>query len=129
MNRFSRGFTYLWVLILIAALSIGLAAAGEIWSSVACHQKSAQTQWVVEQVERALASYRAATPIGQRKALPSTTELIEDRRGAVVLHHLRFSVAQMHEPIIDIIIKSSEINASDGGVIKLKEPFLIDCTR
>lgn len=83
------GFTYLGVLLTIALLGIGLAAASEVWTTVAQRQRLEQLEWVGQQYAQAIGSYYESTP-GLVKAYPARLEdLLEDRRFPFVRRHLR----------------------------------------
>ena len=84
-----RGFTYLALLLAIAVLGIGLAAASEVWVTTARRQKLEQLDWIGAQFTQAIGSYYAASP-GSVKVYPqSLEELLEDKRYLTVRRHLR----------------------------------------
>ena len=84
-----RGFTFLWVLLAVAVLGIGLVAISEVASTTARRQKLAELDWAGSQFTQAIASYHHATR-GAEQAYPSRLEdLLEDRRYAGVRRHLR----------------------------------------
>ncbi len=84
-----RGFTYLWVLIAIAILGVGLTAASEVWQASARRQRLEQMDWSATQYVKAIGSYVESTP-GFAKNFPEKAgELIEDRRYATIRRHLR----------------------------------------
>ena len=84
-----RGFTYLWVLVAVAVLSIGLLAVSEVWATSARRQKMIELEWIGAQFVRAIGSYYQSTP-GAAKAYPtSLQDLIEDRRYLTIRRHLR----------------------------------------
>ena len=87
--RGQSGFTYLWVLVAVAILGTGLAAASEVWSTLARRQKLAELEWVGAQFVQAIARYYESTP-GVAKAYPSSLQdLLEDRRYVTTRRHLR----------------------------------------
>ena len=84
-----RGFTYLWVLVAIAVLGIGLVAASEVWQPTARRQRLEQLEWAGTQYTKAIGAYVESTP-GIGKNYPEhIDELLEDRRFAVPRRHLR----------------------------------------
>jgi type II secretory pathway pseudopilin PulG len=83
------GFTYLWVLVAIALLGLGLAAASELWVSRVRREKLAELDWIGVQFTQAIGSYYYATP-GAARAYPmSLQDLLEDKRHLTVRRHLR----------------------------------------
>jgi type II secretory pathway pseudopilin PulG len=52
-----RGFTYLWVLVAIAVLGIGLVAASEVWQTTARRQQLEQLDWAGTQYMRAVGTH------------------------------------------------------------------------
>jgi type II secretory pathway pseudopilin PulG len=84
-----RGFTYLWLLVAIAILGIGLLAVSEVWVSSVRRQKTEQLNWVGGQFVTAIGSYYQSTP-GAVKTYPVTLQdLVEDRRFPTMRRHLR----------------------------------------
>ena len=85
----AKGFTYLWVLVAVALIGIGLTATAEVWSTKARRARLAQADWAGTQYAQAISSYYEFSP-GMAKVYPqSFTDLLEDRRGPVVRRHLR----------------------------------------
>jgi len=85
----SGGFTYLGLLFAIAVLGFALASAGVLWSIAARRDREAQLLWVGGQYQQAIASYYLKGPAGLRQLPPSLADLLEDRRGPVLIRHLR----------------------------------------
>lgn len=84
-----RGFTYLGVLIAIALIGIGLAAASEVWVANARRQRIEQLDWVGQQFVQAIGSYYESTP-GRVKVYPrSLQDLLQDNRYVTMRRHLR----------------------------------------
>lgn len=84
-----RGFTYLWLLFILAAGAAGLAAIGQRASTAVQRDREAELMFRGHEIARALAAYWSATP-GDAKSLPaSLQELLEDRRGTLPIRHLR----------------------------------------
>jgi type II secretory pathway pseudopilin PulG len=86
--RASRGFTYLWLLFVVAASSALAAASVQRWSTIVEREREAEQVFRAQQIARALTRYREASP--GAKAWPTSLDvLVEDRRGAVTQRHLR----------------------------------------
>jgi len=87
--RRQSGFTYLGVLLAIALIGIGLAAASEVWFTTARRQRLEQLDWVGQQFVQAIGSYYESTP-GRVKSFPSSLQdLLQDNRSITVRRHLR----------------------------------------
>ena len=84
-----RGFTYLWLLFVLATGTAGLAGLGQRASVAVQRDREAELIFRGHEIARALSAYRAATP-GTIKMLPaSLQDLVDDRRGPRPLRHLR----------------------------------------
>lgn len=84
-----RGFTYVWLLLLLAATAAGLAALAQPMRLTVQREREAEFRFRGEEIARGLSSYWAATP-GEDKQLPlALKDLLDDRRGPRPLHHLR----------------------------------------
>jgi type II secretory pathway pseudopilin PulG len=82
------GFTYLFVLMLIALIGMGLAAAGTLWRTDAQRAREAELLFMGDQYRQAIRSFYQQP--NQPPRLPqSLDELLEDRRGITVVRHLR----------------------------------------
>ena len=84
-----RGYSYLAVLFLVALTAAGLAALGQAWRTAAQRERERELEFRGTAIANAIASYQRAgsTPTPQ---LPrSLDDLLEDRRGVTVRHHLR----------------------------------------
>jgi type II secretory pathway pseudopilin PulG len=83
-----RGFTYVGLLLAVALAGVGLAAAGQVWSTAAQREREARLLAVGAEFQRALQSYYDASP--GVKVPPETLEaLLDDRRVPVTRRHLR----------------------------------------
>ncbi len=82
------GFTYLFVLMLVALVGMGLAAAGMLWDTESRRAREAELLFVGEQYRLAIRSYYELEPAQPR--LPrSIDDLLEDNRRPDVVRHLR----------------------------------------
>ena len=89
LRKVQRGFTYLWLLFVLAAGAAGLAAIGQRASISVQRDREAELMFRGHEIAHALAAYWSATP-GNVKSLPaSLQDLLEDRRGALTIRHMR----------------------------------------
>lgn len=88
-RRPTQGLTYLWVLLIVAVLGWGLAAAAQLWTTAAAREKERELLFVGEQFRRAIASYYESTPQPMKQFPRMLTDLIEDRRFPIPRRHLR----------------------------------------
>ena len=79
------GFTYLWLLFVLAISAAGTAAVGELWVVQVQRSKELDLAFRGQSIVSALESYRAASPC----APLSWEELLQDQRSTVTLRHLR----------------------------------------
>jgi type II secretory pathway pseudopilin PulG len=84
-----RGFTYLWLLFLIAMGAAGLAAIGERWSTAMQRDRERELVFRGREIARAIAAYRAASDAGPPRWPTGLADLVEDRRGTQPRRHLR----------------------------------------
>jgi type II secretory pathway pseudopilin PulG len=88
-----RGFTYLWLLFLLAIGGATMAAIGERASTAVLRDREAELNFRGLAIASAIGSYWAAGATlteDQERKLPKTLQdLLEDRRGPVPLRHLR----------------------------------------
>lgn len=82
------GFTYLFVLMLIALIGMGLAAAGTLWSTEAKRAREADLLFIGNQYRQAIRSYYELDP-GQPRYPQSVDDLLEDNRRPDIVRHLR----------------------------------------
>lgn len=85
--RVQAGYTYLLVLFLVAGLGVLAAQTGVVWHRAAQRDRETELLFIGTEFSRALASYAKASG---DQTLPETLEqLVEDKRGPVVVRHLR----------------------------------------
>ena len=89
--RRQGGFTFLWLLFLIAGLGVGMAAVGTLWHTAAQREKEQQLLFVGNEYRRAIESFlKIPLPAGQQARLPqSLDELLLDPRFQHTVRHLR----------------------------------------
>ena len=107
-----RGFTYLWLLFVLAAGAGGLASLGQRASIAVQRDREAELIFRGVEIARAISTYRAATP-GLAKTLPaSLQDLLDDRRGPRPVRHLRRVYVDPFTGKADWIL----ITTSDGRI-------------
>ncbi len=85
----SLGFTYIGLLLLLALVGAGLGALGQRWSNTLHRAREAELDFRGQAIQRAIASYWAASA-PQGHALPRDLgDLLEDRRSGDLHRHLR----------------------------------------
>jgi len=113
-----RGFTYLGVLLAIALIGIGLAAASEVWVTIARRQRLEQLEWVGEQYVSAIGSYYESSP-GRVKTFPRTLQdLLLDKRYVTMRRHLR----QLYTDPLTGAADWELVLAPDGGIRGVRAP-------
>jgi type II secretory pathway pseudopilin PulG len=87
-KNFQSGFSYLFVLMLIALAGMGLAAAGTLWSTESQRAREADLLFIGDQYRQAIRSYYALDP-AQPRLPQSIDDLLEDQRRPDIVRHLR----------------------------------------
>lgn len=82
------GFSYLFVLMLIALIGMGLAGAGTVWRTDTQRAREAELLFVGEQYRQAIRSYYELDP-AQPRLPESIDDLLEDPRHPTIVRHLR----------------------------------------
>jgi len=82
------GFTYLYVLMLIALIGMGLAAAGTLWRTDAQRAREAELLFIGSQYRQAIRSYYELDP-AQPRLPQSIDDLLQDNRRPNIVRHLR----------------------------------------
>lgn len=88
-SRKQNGIAYLAVLFLIAAMGVGLAVTGVVWTQAEQRAKERELLFIGDQFRRAIGFYYELTP-GTAKAYPKNLDdLLEDRRYVTPQRYLR----------------------------------------
>ena len=82
------GFAYLFVLMLVALIGLGLAAAGTLWRTESQRASEAELLFIGQQYRQAIQRHYELLP-GQPKLPPDVDALLEDRRTLPPTRHLR----------------------------------------
>jgi len=89
LRRAQSGFGFVWTLLAVAALGVGLAAIGQLWSTQAQREREAELLLVGREFRAAITSYYVNSKAGAPAYPVRLTDLLEDRRGPVLRRHLR----------------------------------------
>ncbi|HSQ04733.1 MAG TPA: type II secretion system protein [Burkholderiales bacterium] len=111
-RRRCGGYTYVFALVLIALVGVGLAATGELWHTAMKRERERELLFVGGQMQRALTMYYQSSP-GVRRYPASLEALLEDRRYPNVRRYLR-------RIYIDPVTGSAQwglVKRPDGGII------------
>lgn len=112
MRRGDRGFVYLWALALVAAMGVGLAAVGPLWSQEAKREREDELLRVGRLYADAIARYYRSSP-GSVKRYPPTLEvLLLDTRFVGTVRHLR---TLYPDPVVGSAAWGL-LHAADGGI-------------
>lgn len=84
-----RGFTYLWVMLAVAMIGLGLTAAVEVQLVVTKRQKEKHLLFVGRQVREAIGRYFEAAPTGLKEYPASFDALLQDPRTPDLRRYLR----------------------------------------
>jgi type II secretory pathway pseudopilin PulG len=85
----SQGFTYLSLLLIVAAMGSGLAAFGELASHAAQREKEAELLFVGDAYREAIRQYYESSPAGHKRYPKSLEQLLKDDRFSFNRRYLR----------------------------------------
>lgn len=85
----SRGFTYLWLLFVVALGGVALAALGQRQQTVQQREREAELRFRGDAIAKAIVSYMRQSPAGANNLPQRLEDLLEDRRSGAVQRHLR----------------------------------------
>lgn len=89
MRRRQQGFTYLGLIVLVTVIGLVGAATLKVESLIRRAQAEEELLEIGAEFSRALRSYAAATPRGQRQIPPKLQDLLRDPRFPYPRRHLR----------------------------------------
>lgn len=88
--RAQSGFSYLWLLLLVGLMGLGLSVASDIYSTVAKREREKELMAIGRQFQEAIRRYREFRTDGARREYPASLEdLLLDPRSPGKLRHLR----------------------------------------
>lgn len=89
-RRAQEGFTYLWMLLLVAFMGVGLTVAVEIDATAAQREREQHLLTIGRQFQTAIARYHESRLSGGKKEYPATLDdLLRDPRAPGITRHLR----------------------------------------
>ena len=83
------GFTFIGLLFAIVLMGMALGAAGTTWSAANRRDRERELLWVGTEIQKSIGRYYLAGPAGIREYPRQLSDLLEDRRGALLQRHLR----------------------------------------
>lgn len=84
------GFTYLWVLLMVAFMGVALTLAAEVDQTISSRDREKGLLAIGREFQRAIGSYYESQPVGGKKEYPASLEdLLQDTRLPGVRRHLR----------------------------------------
>jgi type II secretory pathway pseudopilin PulG len=84
-----QGFTYLWLLFVVALGGVALAALGQRQQTVQQREREAELRFRGDAIAKAIVSYMRQSPAGANSLPQRLEDLLEDRRSGAVQRHLR----------------------------------------
>jgi type II secretory pathway pseudopilin PulG len=112
MRSGERGFTYVWVMALVAVLGIGLAAIGPLWADDAKRDRERELLRIGQLYAQAIARYHQASPGSVKRYPPTLDSLTNDTRFVGTMRHIRKLYADPLNPSRPWGL----VRAPDGGV-------------
>lgn len=90
LRRAQSGFSYLWLLLLVGLMGLGLSVASDVYSTVAKREREKELMAIGRQFQEAIRRYREFRSDGARREYPaSLDDLLLDPRSPGKLRHLR----------------------------------------
>jgi type II secretory pathway pseudopilin PulG len=84
------GFSYIWTLMLVAILGVGIVLVAELWSTSAKRDKERELLFVGQQFRNAIGRYYESTLVGGAKQYPESLDvLLQDSRFPGIHRYLR----------------------------------------
>lgn len=108
----ARGFAYLGVLLVVAALGAGVAAVGPLWATAQQRDKERELLHVGEQFRRAIASYYESSP-GTKQYPRQLEDLLLDPRLPGTRRHLR----KIYRDPMTNTLQWGTVAAPGGGIM------------
>lgn len=88
-GSWERGFSYLWVLMAVALMSVGMVVAAEVYMTSARRENEKELLFIGRQFREAIARYYESMPGGAKHYPQSLDSLLRDPRFPGMRRHLR----------------------------------------
>jgi len=88
-NGKQKGVVYLWALFAVTVAGVVMAGTGQVWQAHIQREKEKELLFIGEQFRKAIMSYYNNPLTGIRQYPEKLDDLLEDKRGAVPIRHLR----------------------------------------
>lgn len=88
-HRRQRGFAYLWTLMLVAFMGVGLTVGAQLYATAARRDKERELLFIGHEFRQALERYYNAGAAGQNQYPLTLADLLKDPRFANPKRHLR----------------------------------------
>lgn len=111
-GKHEQGVAYLALLIAIAVIGVGIAAAGVIWSEASQREKERELLFVGEQFRRAIQQYYESGVI-EKKYPPTLDVLLHDPRFPGIRRYLR----RIYRDPMSGATQWGLLRAPDGGIM------------
>jgi type II secretory pathway pseudopilin PulG len=116
-----KGFTYLSLLLIVAAMGFGFAAFGQLASQQAKREKEAELLFVGDAYRQAIAQYYQSGPGGHKRYPQSLEQLLRDDRFSFNRRYLR---KLYKDPVTG---KDLEVvKAPEGGIMGVFSPSEVE---
>lgn len=123
-----RGFTYLWLLFVVALGGVALAALGQRQQTVQQREREAELRFRGDAIAKAIVSYMRQSPAGANSLPQRLEDLLEDRRSGAVQRHLRrlyadpFTGKADWQLIVGQVAVKKKPDQEDAGAVQGKAP-------
>ena len=112
LPRCQGGFTFIWLMFLVAGLGVGMAALGTMWHTATQREKEAELLFVGDQYRRAIESFWNAGPSNEKRLPKHLDELLQDPRFPNTVRHLRRAYP---DPFMGAV-EWGVVHGVDGGI-------------
>lgn len=135
MRKYTLGFTFIGLLIIISISGILLSAVGIVWHQDSQRNKEQELLFVGDAYRRAIQSYYDESPNGNKQYPQKLEELLLDKRFPSVKRHIRilypnpitkdysWMLIKQADRIKGVTTKSEQVPIKTAGFPKVYEEF------